>query len=283
MFDNFFEKHKPDNEAVPSEESVGRIDALLKGKLNETTFKEEKPMKKSIVKRILLVAAAAAAAASALIFSATAGYEGDEKYIVRINGKRVDADIVSYREGRIELDVITYEMPCEMLITYDGKPVTEDSDIDRRVGEYVINVYASEDPDEQVWDPVKGVAMLSGGEGGFGMYGTDAMTITVPHGSGGGSNLLDHPAYLEYNYDEKAAKEFWENYRINPDEEAQKWAEDWAFLTPDEDLTMVELLKKRISEHLEINQSHFDEISAEYITETEKNKIFEFLDQNFGE
>ncbi len=282
MFDKFFEKHKPDNEAVPLAESVGRIEALLKGKLNETTFKEEKPMKKSIVKRILLIAAAAAAAASALIFSATADYEGNEKYIVRINGKRVDADIVSYKEGRIELDVITYEMPCEMLITYDGKPVTEDSDIDRRVGDYIIHVYASEDPDEQVWDPVKGVAMLSGGSGGFGMYGADAMTITVPNGSSG-TNTLDHPTYLEYHYDEKEAKEFWENYWKNPDEEARKWAEHWAFLTPDEDLTMVELLKKRISEHLEINQSSFDEFSTEYITETEKNKILEFLDQNFGE
>ncbi len=283
MFDKFFEKHKPENEAVPSAESVGRINALLKGKLNETTFKEEKPMKKkSIIKRIMLVAAAAAAAASTLIFSATADYEGDEKYIVRINNERVDADIVSYKEGRIELDVITYEKPCEMLITYDGKPVTEDSDIDRRVGEYVITVYASEDPDEQVWDPVKGVATLSCGSGRFGMYGTDAMEITVPCGHSG-TNLLEFPVILNDHYDEKAAKEFWENYRKNPDEEARKWAENWAFLTPDEDLTMVELLKKRISEHLEINQSNFDEISTEYITETEMNKIFEFLDQNFGE
>lgn len=282
MFDKFFEKHKPDNEVVSSAESVGRIDALLRGKLTETTLKEEKPMKKSIIKRILLIAAAAAAAASTLIFSATADYEGDEKYIVRINGERVDADIVSYKEGRIELDVITYEMPCEMLITYDGKPVTEDSDIDRRVGSYIIHVYASEDPDEQVWDPVKGVAMLSSGSGGFGMYGADAMTISVPSG-GSGTNTLDHPTYLERHYDEKAAKEFWENYWKNPDEEARKWAENWAFLTPDEDLSMVELLKKRISEHLEINRSNLDEYSIEYITETEKNKILEFLDQNFGE
>ncbi len=282
MFDNFFERHTPENEVLPSSESAVRIDSMLREKMNVIHSDEEKPMKRKTIKSFIFIAAAAIMTATALIFSATADYNGDDKYIVRINNKRVDADIVSYKEGRIELDVITYEMPCEMLITYDGKPVTEDSDIDRRVGDYIIHVYASEDPDEQVWDPEKGVAMISVGSGGFGMYGADAMTIPVPNG-GSGTNTLDHPTDLEYHYDEKKAKEFWENYWKNPEEEAQKWAESFADLPPKEELSMAELLKKRISEHLEHNRSGLEQYSIEYLTETEKNGILEFIDQNFGE
>ncbi len=282
MFDNFFEKHIPETMELPSAESAGKIDDLLKSKMVQTSIKEEKPMKIRRIKGILCVAAAAILTATALIFSATADYNDDDKYIVRINNKRVDADIVSYKEGRIELDVITYETPCEMLIGTNGKPVTEDGDIDRRAGHYIIHVHASEDPDEQVWDPEKGVEMLSAGDGFFAMWSGDAHQIPVPSETYG-TNTLEHPVVLIENYDEKKAKEFWENYWKNPEEEAQKWAESFANLPPKEDLSMVELLKKRISEHLEHNRSGLEQCSIEYLTETEKNKILEFIDQNFGE
>lgn len=220
MFDKFFEKHKPDNEAVPSEESVGRIDALLKGKLTETTLKEEKPMKKSIVKRILLAAAAVAAAASALIFSATADYEGDEKYIVRINGKRVDAEVNTYREGNIRFDTVVYELPCELFIDKDGKPVTEDSDVDRRVVEYEGIVYSNDDHEAQLSNP----RALSCGGGCFNsMYQKNALQIV---GTGhSGSDTLRYPVIIECHYDEAAVKEFWENYWKDPETESRKWAE----------------------------------------------------------
>ncbi len=221
MFDNFFEKHKPESEAAPSAESVGRIDALLKGKLNETAFKEEKPMKKkSMIKRILLVAAAAAAAASALIFSATADYEGDEKYIVRINGKRVDAEVTTYWEGNIRFDTVVYELPCELFIDKDGQPVTEDSDVDRRVVEYEGIVYSNDDHEAQLSDP----GALSCGGGCFdSMYQKNALQIA---GTGhSGSNTLRFPVIIECHYNEAAVKEFWENYWKDPETESQKWAE----------------------------------------------------------
>lgn len=282
MFDNFFERHTPENEVLPSSESAVRIDSMLREKMNVIHSEEEKPMKRKTIKSFIFIAAAAIMTATALIFSATADYNGDDKYIVRINNKRVDADIVSYKEGRIELDVITYETPCEMLIGTNGKPVTEDGDIDRRAGHYIIHVYASEDPDEQVWDPEKGVEMLSAGDGFFAMWSGDAHPIPVPSETYG-TNTLEHPVVLIENYDEKKAKEFWENYWKNPEEEAQKWAESFANLPPKEDLSMAELLKKRISEHLEHNRSGLEQCSIEYLTETEKNKILEFIDQNFGE
>lgn len=278
MFDNFFERHKPENEVLPSSESAVRINSMLREKMNVIHSEEEKPMKIKRIKGILCVAAAAVITATALLFSATADYTGDDKYIVRINNKRVDADIVSYKEGRVELDVITYETPCELLITNDGKPVTEDSDIDRREVHYTLHVYASEDPDEQVWDPEKGVEMTSAGGGFFGMWTGDAMQILVPSETGG-TNTLEHPAVVIKNYDEKKAKEFWENYRKNPEEEARKWAESCADLPPKEDLSMVEQLKKSINEHIETNSEH----SIAPLTETEISKILEFLDENFGE
>lgn len=277
MFDNFFEKHVPETMELPSAESAVRINSMLREKMKAIHSEEEKPMKIKRIKGILCVAAAAVLTATALIFSATADYTGDDKYIVRINNKRVDADIVSYKEGRVELDVITYEVPCEMLITNDGKPVTEDGDIDRREVHYNLHVYASEDPNEQVWDPEKGVRLISGGGGFFGMWYGDALQIPVPSETYG-TNTLERPTVLIENYDEKQAKEFWENYRKNPEEEAQKWAESCANLPPKEDLSMVEKLKKNIGEHLE-NCDYPDE----YLTETEINNILEFLDENFGE
>lgn len=231
MFDNFFEKHKPDNEAALSEESVGRIDALLKGKLNETTFKEEKPMKKSIVKRILLVAAAAAAAASALIFSVTADNGDDEEYIVRINGKRVDAEITTYREGKIRFDTIAYELPCELFIDKDGKPVTEDSDIDRRVVRFRGDVYRYEDPEQQVYIPDEGVYIDRGFSGVRQLYLKDAMKIPGVAMESGSENMLLTPAVIYVNYDEEAVKLFWENYWKDPENESKELAEEFKEFT----------------------------------------------------
>ncbi len=225
MFDKFFEKHKPENEAVPSAESVGRINALLKGKLNETKFKEEKPMKKkSIIKRIMLVAAAAAAAASALIFSVTADNGDDEEYIVRINGKRVDAEITTYREGKIRFDTIAYELPCELFIDKDGKPVTEDSDVDRRVVRFRGEVYRYEDPEQQVYIPDVGVDIDRGFSGIRLLYENEAMKLPVAY-EDGSDNILLTPAVINVRYDEEAVKEFWENYWKDPENESKELAE----------------------------------------------------------
>ncbi len=228
MFDIFFEKHKPDNEAAPSAESVGRINALLRTKLNETALKEEKPMKKSIIKRIMLVAAAAVAAASALIFSVTADNGDDEEYIVRINNKRVDAEVTTYREGNVRFDTVMYELPCELFIDKDGKPVTEDSDVDRRVIEYFVTIYDPDDHDEtHIRDPITGVVLKWTDWGFFDdMYHKNALRLPVSHGYSN-SNMLIFPVIDEYNYDEDAVKEFWENYWKDPENESQKWAEKY--------------------------------------------------------
>ncbi len=224
MFDNFFEKHKPDNEVVTSSESVERIDALLREKMPEPALKEEKPMKKGI-KRILLVAIAAAVSASALLFSGTADYEGDEEYIVRINGKRVDAEINTYREGKIKFETISYELPCEIFIDKNGKPVTEDSDVDRRVVKYIGTVYSYEDPEMQVYIPDEGVHIDRGFDGFCACYSKDAMLISGLPSESGSENMLPNPAVIYERYDEGYVKEFWENYWKDPENESKKWAE----------------------------------------------------------
>ncbi len=225
MFDNFFEKHKPDNEVVPSEESVGRINALLKMELKKTTVKQEKPVKRKGLKRILLVAVAAAVSASALLFSGTADYEGDEEYIVRINGKRVDAEITTYREGKIRFDTIAYELPCELFIDKDGKPVTEDSDVDRRVIRYIGTVYSYEDPEMQVYIPDEGVHIDRGFDGIRVTFAKDAMLIPSLPMESGGENMLRSPAVIYDRYDEEHVKEFWENYWKDPENESKELAE----------------------------------------------------------
>lgn len=268
MFNDFFEKHTPETMELPSAESVARIDSALREKMNG--IREEKPMKKKTIKSFILIAAAAVISASALILSATADYNGDEKYIVRINNKRADAEVFTYENGRVKLDIVSYEVPCEVMIDKNGKPVTEDSDIDRRVFEYILHLYASDDPEKQVWDPVRGVAVLSTGSGCHERYLGDAMLIPVPNG-GGGTNIFDLPAVLEFHYDEKQTKEFWENYRKNPDEEAEKWAEYCAGYTKEE-RSVAEVLKDKISKQFN-----------EHMTEAEKNGVLEYIDQTFGE
>ena len=268
MFDNFFDKHLPENLELPSDESSARIDPMLREKMDE--IREDKPMKKKTIRSFILIAAAAVLTATALIFSATADYNGDEKYIVRINNKRADAEVYTYENGRVKLAIVSYEMPCEFLIDRNGKPVTEDSDIDRRVFDYTLDLYASDDPKEQVWDPNCGVKMLSGGSGSDTRYHGDAMIIPVPNGFSS-TNLLDIPAVLKFECDEKKTKEFWDNYWKNPDEEAQKWAEVCSARTKNEQ-SVAEMLKDDVSLHFN-----------EKMTEAEKNGILEFIDRTFGE
>jgi len=225
MFNNFFEKHKPEDEVVPSGDSLIRIDALLREKMPESALKKEKPVKRKGIKRILLIAAAAVAAASALIFSVTADNEEDEEYIVRINGKRVDAEITTYREGKIRFDTIAYELPCELFIDKDGKPVTEDSDIDRREIRFIGTVYRYDDPEQQVYIPDVGIAIDRGFDGIHTTYAKDAMMIPSITMESGGENMLRTPAVIYVNYDEKAVKEFWENYWKDPEKESKEYAE----------------------------------------------------------
>ncbi|MDE7230630.1 MAG: hypothetical protein K2N56_09135 [Oscillospiraceae bacterium] len=269
MFNDFFDKHIPETMELPSAESAARIDPMLREKMNE--IREEKPMKKKTIKSFILIAAAAVLTATALIFSATADYNGDEKYVVRINNKRADAEVYTYENGRVKLGIVSYEVPCEMLIDRNGKPVTEDSGIDRREFHYDLHIYASEDPNEQVWDPETGVKMVSGGGGGYEMYIGDAMPISVPSGFNG-TNTLEFPVVLNRYYDEKKAKEFWENYWKDPEEGARKWVESWGNSYQKEELSEAEILKKCISKHFN-----------EYMTEAEKNGVLEYIDQTFGE
>lgn len=271
MFNDFFEKHTPETMELPSAESAARIDSMLREKMNGIRSGEEKPMKKKTIKSFILIAAAAIMTATALIFSATADYNGDEKYIVRINNKRADAEVYTYENGRVKLDVIVYEKPYEMYIGTDGRPVTEDSGIDMRNVHFNLNLYASDDPNEQIGDPETGVKMLSLGGGICGMSGNKVMPIPVPHKIESPDALFGQVVIKE-DYDEKKAKKFWEDYWKDPEEGARKWSEFWADLPQEEELSMAELLKKRVSEHFN-----------EYMTEAEKNGVLEYIDRTFGE
>lgn len=269
MFNDFFDKHLPETVELPSAESAARIDSMLREKMNG--IREEKPMKKKTIKSFILIAAAAIMTATALIFSATADYNGDEKYIVRINNKRADAEVYTYENGRVKFDVIVYEAPYEMYIGTDGKPVTEDSGVDMRRVHFNLNLYASDDPNEQIGDPETGVEMLSLSGGMCDMMGNKVQPIPVPHGIVLPDSLFGQTIIKE-DYDEKKAKQFWEDYWKDPEAGARKWSEFFAGLPEEEELSMADLLKKRVSGHF-----------SEYMTEAEKNGVLEFIDQTFGE
>ncbi len=272
MFDKFFNDHKPVNEEFSKADSaaVERINGLLKSKMAENAPSEKSIKKRKTLKRVLWVAAAAVVTAAALGVTAWANFTGGDKIIVRANNKRIDSKTYSYHEGRVKADVTVFDVPCEMLADKEGKPVTEDSDIDRRMISYNMTVYASDDPAEQMWDPEKGVAMLFSGDGWYELYLGDAVTIPVPKGAGGG-NMLEEPAVLEIHYDEEQAEEFWKRYYENPEEEAEKLAECCAGYTKDT-RPLSEILKDKFSGVFE----HSDRM-----TEEEQEKLFEFIDENF--
>lgn len=274
MFDTFFNDHKPVSEELTAADSAAaeRINGLLKSRMAEISPNETKPKKRKTLKRVLLVAAAAVVTAAALGVTAVANFTGGDGIIVRANNKRIDSKTYTYHEGRIKADVTVFDVPCEMLIDKNGKPVTEDSDIDRRVISYNVDVYVSDNSAEQVWDPENGVAMLFSGDGWYELYLGDAVTIPVPNGTGGG-NMLKEPAVLEIHYDEEQAAEFWKRYYGNPEEEAQKAAEMCAGYTKDT-RPLSEILKEKYTRLFEHN---------DYITEEEQEKFFEFIDENFAE
>lgn len=271
MFDKFFSDHKPVSEELPAADSTAKINGLLKAKMAEIT-PDEKPIKKrKTFKRVLWVAAAAVVTASALIVTATADFTGNGGRIVRVNNKRIDSKSYIYHEGKLKVDVVVYEEPCEMLIDSDGKPVTKGSDIDRRAFTYTLYAFATDDPADHVFDGVNGVAVTYGGSGFGEMYSGKATKLPVANGIriGGSEDIVS----LEY--DEKQAEEFWKRYWENPEEEAQKWAEDCRE-TPEDDRTMCEMLKDKIGDHLDTA------VSLGRITEEDKKKVFEFIDKNFA-
>lgn len=274
MFDTFFNDHKPVSEELTAADSAAaeRINGLLKSRMAEISPNETKPKKRKTLKRVLWVAAAAVVTAAALGVTAAANFTGDGGRIVRVNNKRIDSKSYIYHEGKLKVDVVVYEEPCEMLIDSDGKPVTEDSDIDRRAFTYTVYAFATDDPADHVFDGVNGVAVTYGSSGFGEMYSGKAMKLPVANGIRIGSS----EDIVSLEYDEKQAREFWKRYWENPEEEARKCAE-FCKEIPEDDRTMCEVLKDKIGDHLDTAVSHGR------ITEEDREKVFEFIDENFAD
>lgn len=273
MFDTFFNDHKPVSEELTAADSAAaeRINGLLKSRMAEISPNETKPKKRKTLKRVLWVAAAAVVTAAALGVTAAANFTGGSGYIVRANNKRIASETYTYSEGNIKADIVVYEMPCELLIDKEGKPVTEDSNIDRRFAAINMEIY------EQYGEGKVGMT-FSGMTFGS-MYGGKAVKLPVPNGQGI-YNSAGGEQNIEVEYDEKQTKEFWKKYWENPEEEARKWSEffeGYFEYAPEDDRTMCEMLKDRVGVILD------DAISADRATEEDKEKVFEFIDENFAD